>query len=82
MKHLRSFEEVRILRSMSVPNTFSCDGKVIRPVLSSKLGSLGIFANSLRSPVAPTAQNTQQNFDGLSQTGGSEPLYLMRENEE
>src|SRR5437764_371524 len=43
-----------------------------------KLGSLGIFANSLRPPPVATAQRTQKNCDGLRQTRGSELLYLMR----
>src|SRR5438067_75494 len=47
------------------PNTFSRHEKVFGPVLSAKLGSLGIFANSLRSPPIATAQKTQQNCDGL-----------------
>src|SRR5438067_2275449 len=63
----------------SCPNTFSRHEKVFGPVLSAKLGSLGIFANSLRPPPVATAQRTKKNCDGLRQTGGSELLYLMRE---
>ena len=61
------------------PNTFSCHDKVFGPVLSAKLGSLGIFANSLRPPPVATAQRTKKNCDGLRQTRASELLYLMRE---
>src|SRR5438477_290930 len=62
----------------SCPITLSRHEKVFGPVLSAKLGSLGIFANSLRPPPVATAQKTQKNCDGLRQTGGSELLYLMR----
>src|SRR5436190_242900 len=43
------------------PITFSCHEKVFGPVLSAKLGSLGMFANSLRPPPVATAQKTQKN---------------------
>src|SRR5207249_3795955 len=62
----------------SRPNTFSRHEKVFGPVVSAKLGSLGIFANSLRPPPIATAQRTQKNCDGLRQTGGTELLYLLR----
>src|SRR5438067_7554752 len=40
----------------SCPITFSRHEKVFGPVLSAKLGSLGIFANNLRPPPVATAQ--------------------------
>src|SRR5436190_939940 len=54
----------------SCPNTFSRHEKVFGPVLSAKLGSLGIFANSLRPPPVATAQRTQTIVMDCDKEGG------------
>src|SRR5436305_706201 len=52
------------------PITLSRHEKVFGPVLSAKLVSLGIFANSLRPPPVATAQKTQTIVMDCDKQGG------------